>query len=68
MVNKMKVNGLIVNILRKQILRDIKKRREGYPPHGVFTEYLNIPYIDDGNPQHTFDIYLAKENRKNISW
>ena len=66
MVSSMKVNGFMVNFLKWQILKDIKKRREGYPPHGVFTEYRDIPYINDGNPQHTFDIYLAKENRKNI--
>ncbi len=66
MVSNMKVNGLMVKILRKQILGQIKRRRKGYPPHGEFTEYLNIPYINDGNPQHTFDIFLAKENRKSI--
>lgn len=63
----MKVGRFIINILKKQNLKGIKKRRENYPPHGEFKEFINIPYIDDGNLQHTFDIYLAnKENRRNI--
>lgn len=61
----MQVGSFLLNLLKVHSNNMTRKRRKRYPPHGVFTEYINIPYMNDGNPQHTFDIYLAKENRKN---
>ena len=62
----MKIGRFIVNILKRNSYKSTLKRRKIYPPHGVFKEKINVPYIDDGNLQHTFDIYYAnKENKKN---
>lgn len=62
----MKIGRFIVNILKRNSYKSTLKRRKIYPPHGVFKERINVPYIDDGNPQHSFDIFYAnKENKKN---
>ena len=62
----MKVGKLGVNMLRRYLLKDIQKRRLNYPPH-IFKEKINIPYIKDGNAQHSYDVYLAnEENRKRV--
>lgn len=63
----MKIGRLVIDILKINSYRGAKKRRKLFPPYGKYEkEYINIPYIDDGNPQHTFDIVVATENRKNI--
>ncbi len=61
-----KVNGLLVRILGRNSIKGNLKRRKTYPPHGLFEERINVPYYEgDTNPQHSFDIYYAKEKRKN---
>lgn len=62
----MKVGRLAVELIRKATLKEIKKRRNNYPPHEGFKEIKNVPYIDDGNLNHTFDVLIATENRKNV--
>ena len=61
----MKIGRFIVNILKIHSLNGNKKRRKNYPPHGLFEERINVPYMNDDNTQHSFDIYYSKENRKN---
>lgn len=62
----MKSGKLSVNLLKLFIVVDVKKRRKKFPPH-IFREKINIPYLDDNNKQHTYDVYLAnEENRKHI--
>ena len=62
----MKIGKFILNMLLKNMIKGDVERRPTYPPHDRFKEKINVPYIDDGNKQHTFDIYFAdKENRKN---
>ena len=61
----MKIGKFIINLLVKNSNKDSLERRNEFPPHGVYKEKINVPYIDDGNHQHTFDLYFAKENRKN---
>lgn len=62
----MKTGRISLNLIKAIINRSIVKRRKSYPPH-TFREKTNIPYIDDGNKQHTYDIYLAnEENRKHV--
>ncbi len=62
----MKIGKTALNLLNYFIRKDIKKRRKHYPPHS-FKEWINIPYIDDGNPYHTYDVYLANEEiRKRV--
>ena len=56
----------MLNIVRRMVLKDIKKRRLNYPSHAEFQERLNIPYIDDGDRAHQFDVYYAIENMKNV--
>ena len=63
----MKVGGLVVSILKLTSHKGCLKRRKIFPPYGLFkNEKINIPYIDDGNPQHTFDVIYAEENRKDV--
>ena len=62
----MKIGKTALNLLNYFIRKDIKKRREHYPPHS-FKEWINVPYVDDGNLYHTYDVYLANEdNRKRV--
>lgn len=61
----MKVGRLIVNILKLTSIDGTKKRRKTYPPIDKYEGKLNVPYIDDKKHEHTFDIFYAKENRKN---
>ena len=60
----MKLNRLFLNIVRKTVLKDVARRRKLYPPHGLYTEFLNIPFIDDGHINHQYAVYLAKERHK----
>ena len=62
----MKSGKVSLNLLKFFINRSIAKRRKTYPPH-TFREKINVPYINDGNKQHTYDVYLAnEENRKHV--
>lgn len=56
----------MLNIIRKMVLKDIKKRRATYPSHDEFKESLDVPYLDDGKRAHQIDFYYAKENKKNV--
>lgn len=62
----MKSGKFVVNALKCFIKIDIKKRRPYYPPH-TFREWINVPYVDDGDMHHAYDFYLAnEENRKHV--
>ena len=62
----MKIGRFVVNVLKWNSYRSTLKRRKMYPPYeGKYDEKIDIPYIDDGNYNHKFDVLLAKENRKN---
>ena len=62
----MKINRLVVEILIPTVKRGIRNRRKTFPPMGVFKEFLDVPYIDDGDSYHQYDVFLATENRKNV--
>ena len=62
----MKVNRLIVELLIISVTRAIKRRRKIFPPMGVFKEFLDVPYLDDGKSHHQYDVFLTTENRKNV--
>ncbi len=54
--------GIVVSFVKN----DINKRRKTYPSRNEFTSFLDVPYINDQNKYHTYDVYLAdKSNRKN---
>lgn len=60
-----KPGWITVSFLKALIVSQVKKRRKSYPPHGVYWECINVPYLLDNNKQHTYDVYLANEsNRK----
>ena len=62
----MKSGKFSIELIKIMVNNLIKKRRKTYPPH-IFNERINIPYLNDKNQYHTYDVYLAnKENRKNI--
>ena len=62
----MKANRFVVNILKHFIKKDVKKRKAYDPPHS-FKEWRNVPYVDDGLINHSYDVFLADEsNRKHI--
>lgn len=61
----MKINRFALNMLKLIVNSDIKKRRKHYPDKSEFRSFIDIPYLNDKNPQHTYDVYLADEsNRK----
>ena len=62
----MKLGRFVVNVLKWNSYRSTLKRRKLYPIYtGKYDERIDIPYIDDGDYHHKFDVFLAKENRKN---
>ncbi|MBR6071915.1 MAG: alpha/beta hydrolase [Acholeplasmatales bacterium] len=61
----MRFGVLAINLIMKNVNNDVKRRKKFSPEHGIYDEKLNIPYIDDNNICHTYDVYKAKENRKN---
>lgn len=62
----MRVGVLALNIISKNVIKDTKRRKRFSPPHGIYDEKLEIPYIDDDKVFHTYDVYRARENRKNV--
>ncbi len=61
----MRIGNFAINFIVKNVNKDVKRRKKYSPEHGIYDEKLNIPYIDDGSIFHTYDVYKAKENRKN---
>ena len=61
----MKIGNFAINFIIKYVNKDVKRRKKFSPEHGIYDEKINIPYIDDGTIYHTYDVYKAKENRKN---
>lgn len=61
-----KVNRFLMEFMIKDSLRGTKKLRKKYPPHGEFEEKIDVNYMGDGEHRHSFDIFYAKENIKNI--
>lgn len=63
----MKLGRFLIKLLNTISDNETRKRRKHYPPHGEFEETINIPYIEgDLNTEHSFDVYLANDNRNNI--
>ena len=60
----MKINRFVLEIIKKSVLIDINRRRKLYPPHGIYRERLDIPFIDDKENCHKYDVYLANENNR----
>ena len=43
----------------------IRNKRKHYPSRTEYRSFLDVPYLDDKNKHHTYDVYLADEsNRK----
>lgn len=63
----MKVGKIIINLLKNMTLRKLAKARHNYPDINKYRSIRNIPYIDDGNDQHRYDVYFANENKDNIA-
>ena len=62
----MKVGQIGLRFVVSFVQKDIRKRRKTYPSRDEFTYFADVPYIDDNNKFHTYDVYLAdKSNRKN---
>ncbi len=60
----MKIGKFGLNLLKHLVEKQTKKRRKYFPPC-PFRSFKNVPYIDDGDLRHSYDVYLAKEdNRK----
>lgn len=61
----MKFGRLVVELCKWNSEKDNRKRRKLMPPYGRYEERINIPYIDDDDIHHKFDvIYAPKEKRK----
>ena len=61
----MRVGKLIVNLLKHNSYKSALKRREMYKPYGKYEELIDVPYIDDGNYWHKFDLMYGKGEKKN---
>ena len=62
-----KIGRLVMNILKRNSYKGCVQRRKEFAPYGHFqNEKINIPYKNDNNPQHTFDVILADSPRKNV--
>lgn len=59
----MKIGKLIINYLKYRSYRGSLQRRKMYKPYGKYQEQIDIPYINDGNYNHKFDVMLGKEPR-----
>ena len=62
----MKIGVLPVWYIEKRIHRINKKRIKSFTGLDDYPHLFDVPYIDDGELNHKFDIYWAKENRNNI--
>ena len=62
----MKIRSFMVGWLKKQLERGNMKRRKKFPSFDKFDCDLNVPYMDDDNIHHKFDVFRATEHRKNI--
>ena len=61
----MKFGAISLGLVVGYVKTDIIKRRKKYPSRTEFRHFINVPYIDDKNLHHTYDVYLADEsNRK----
>ena len=57
----MKVNGLIVSFLKVLMEKDNKKRRKTFPEHDPNFEKVDVPYAQDDNFYHRFDVFYPKD-------
>lgn len=57
------VPKFVLKIIKSTVMKDVKRRRKFYPPHGLYNEKLHIPYIDDGSIYHQYAVYLAKNRQ-----
>lgn len=55
----MKINRPALKLVRTFVVKDIIKRRPYYPSKEQFKCWLDVPYLDDHNKYHTYDVYLA---------
>ena len=61
----MKINRVALSLLKSFLIVKNKRDYKNHPSRNEFRSRINIPYIDDGNEYHTYDVYLADEsNRK----
>ena len=62
----MKVNRIALSALVLYFKITIPKRRKGFPPLGVYKEFLDVPYMNDKNIHHKYDVFIAGDNRKHV--
>lgn len=61
----MKIGKTALKLTTILTVRGDAKRRKTYPPHGEYEERLDIPYCDDGDELHKFDLYYADKTKPN---
>lgn len=63
----MKFGKGVINLLARRLVKGNKKRRENFNHYlNDYRCHLDVPFIDDNNPNHQIDIFYGKGNRKNI--
>lgn len=62
----MKFNRLMVDMAAMWVRRGNRIRRKDFIPFDTFKHTLDINYNNDKDYHHNFDIFFAKEKRKNI--
>ena len=61
----MKIGRLVVNILKIKVVRENTKKVEKLVIDDKYRPNLDIPYIDDGDNHHKFDLYHTPKKNKN---
>lgn len=59
----MKIGRLGVKIIKSISLKNSKKNKK-VEDHSIYKEIIDIPYKNDNKECHKFDLFFAKENRK----
>ena len=65
-IMNMKVTRPLIGLALHIMMKNVKKQAKLQPPHGKVKEFLDVPFINDGNENHKYDVYVAGEDRKNI--
>lgn len=60
----MRIGKFVIDILKYNSYKSTLKRRKLYKPYGKYEEKIDIPYIDDGNYHHKFDVIYGKVPKK----
>lgn len=62
----MKIGKLALNVLKIHLERLTRKELPNFKPNPEYKHLDNVPYRNDGDFYHQFDVIYANENRKDV--